>query len=69
MVGKKLKASAHIEDANYDGYMDLILKIEDSDGDFIEGQTEATLKCNLKDEFGGTAVEGTDFICIVPKSI
>ena len=43
IVGKSLKTLAHIEDANFDGYMDLVLQIEDSNGNFVEGQTDATL--------------------------
>jgi hypothetical protein len=66
MVGKSLKTLAHIEDANFDGYMDLVMQIEDSDGDFSEGQTEAKLSCNLKEDFGGTLIEGTVIISIVP---
>ena len=66
MTGKSLKTLAHIEDANYDGFIGLVLQIEDSDGNFTEGQTEATLTCNLKEAFGGTPLEGTDHICIVP---
>jgi hypothetical protein len=43
-----------------------VVQIEDSDGNFVEGQTDATLSCNLKSEFGGTLIEGSDMICMVP---
>ena len=64
IVGKKEKYLAHIKDINNDGYDDLLLKIEDSDGNFVEGQTEATLTGALYD---GTQIEGYDFICIKLK--
>ena len=66
MGGKSRKTVAHMEDANFDGYMDLVLQIEDADGNAAEGQTEAKLTCNLKPEFGEIAIEGADWICIVP---
>jgi len=65
-VGKSNKLLAHIEDVNYDGIDDLIVQIEDTDGVFTEGSTIATLTGSLKAEFGGTPIEGTDEICIVP---
>ena len=63
MVGKSNRLLCDYADLNGDGYVDLILKIEDSDGNFIEGQTVATLTGTLLD---GTPIEGTDTICIVP---
>ncbi|MDA3918473.1 MAG: lectin-like protein [Deltaproteobacteria bacterium] len=66
MVGKSNKYLSHFEDINHDGYDDLILKIEDSDGNFSEGQAEATLTGNLYNEYGGTSIKGSDYICIVP---
>jgi hypothetical protein len=65
-VGKSNKLLAHIEDFNNDGYADLVLQIEDQDGVFQEGETAATLKCNLYTEYGGTPIEGSDSICITP---
>jgi hypothetical protein len=63
MAGKSNKLLCNYTDVNEDGYDDLLLKIEDSDGNFEEGQAEATLTCALYDE---TTIEGTDTICIVP---
>jgi hypothetical protein len=63
MVGKSDKLICDYTDLNGDGYIDLLLKIEDSDGNFVEGQTVATLTGTLLD---GTPIEGTDTICIVP---
>jgi hypothetical protein len=63
VVGKSDKLQAHIEDVNNDGCDDLVVQIEDQDGVFENGETEATITGNLYD---GTAIEGTDTICIVP---
>ena len=63
MVGKSNKFLCNYIDVNYDGFDDLLVKIEDSDGNFEVGQTEATLNCELYD---GTPIEGNDSICIVP---
>ena len=65
-VGKSNKLLAHIEDVNNDGYSDLVLQIEDQDEVLQEGETVATLTGNLYAEYGGTPIEGSDFICIVP---
>lgn len=65
-VGKSDKLQAHIEDVNNDGCDDLVVQIVDQDGAFEGGETEATLTGNLYDVYGGTAIEGTDTICIVP---
>ncbi len=42
------------------------LQIEDTDTVFQEGQAIATLTGYLYEEYGGTEIEGTDTICIVP---
>ncbi|PXF56192.1 MAG: hypothetical protein C4B58_14320 [Deltaproteobacteria bacterium] len=63
VVGKNDKLQAHIEDVNNDGCDDLVVQIEDQDGVFENGETEATITGNLYD---GTAIKGTDTICIVP---
>jgi hypothetical protein len=65
-VGKKGNLQAHIEDVNEDGFDDLVVQIEDVDGAFTNGNGTATLTGNLKAEFGGTPIQGTDEICIVP---
>jgi len=64
--GKADKLLAHIEDVNGDGFADLIVQIEDTDGGFANGNGIATLTGNLLPEFGGTPFEGTDNICVVP---
>lgn len=65
-VGKKGNLLSHIEDVNADGFSDLVVQIQDQDSTFQEGTTTATLTGNLKAEFGGTPIKGTDSICIVP---
>ena len=62
-VGKGNKLLAHYEDVNLDGFTDLVLQIQDVDGAFQEGTTEAILMGSL---YSGTPIEGTDEICIVP---
>lgn len=62
MAGKS-KLLCDYTDVNGDGYDDLLLKIEDSDGNFEVGQAIATLTGEL---FDGTPIEGSDFIRIVP---
>ena len=62
VVGKKGNIQAHLEDVNYDGFVDLVVQIEDEDGVFELGAAEATLTGSLLD---GTAFEGVDAICIV----
>ena len=66
VVGKSDKLQAHIEDVNDNGCDDLIVQIVDQDGAFEGGETEATLTGNLYEVYGGTVIEGTDTICIVP---
>ena len=60
-VGKKGKLLSSIEDVNGDGFADLVVKIEDTDGTFTPGNATATLTGNLLD---GTPIVGTDSICI-----
>jgi hypothetical protein len=67
-VGKSNKLLAHIEDVNGDGFPDLVVKIEDTDGTFTSGAGTAAVTGNLLEEFNGTEFQGTDFICIVPPS-
>ena len=66
IAGKSNKLMAHIEDVNNDGFDDLVLQIEDQDGAFQVGESEATLTGNLYKAYGGTPIQGTDSICIVP---
>ncbi len=63
-VGKSDKLLAHIEDANGDGFADLVVQMEDGDGVFEVGDTIATVSGNLLPEFGTTPIEGSDSICI-----
>ena len=63
VVGRGSRALANYEDINGDGFMDLIVQIEDQDGAFAEGVGTVSLRGQLLD---GTYVEGTDSICIVP---
>jgi hypothetical protein len=51
-----------LEDVNGDGYLDLVLQIED-DGDYAYGDTTATLTGRT---YGGVKVVGTDAICLRP---
>lgn len=67
LVGKSSnKILAHITDLNSDGYDDLVIQIEDSDETLVLGEGQAALSCRLYEEFGGTLLEGTDTISIVP---
>lgn len=59
--GKSNKLLAAIEDVNNDGYLDLVIKIEDVDGTFTQGSGMATLTGNLYD---GTPIIGYGDICI-----
>lgn len=61
VVGKSNKLLAHIEDSDGDGIDDLIVQIEDEDGIFEIGSTNATLTGNL---LNGTQIQGIDDICI-----
>jgi hypothetical protein len=49
------------EDTNSDGYTDLVVKFEDSDGVFEPGDGTGTVTGNLVD---GTPFEGSDSICV-----
>ena len=61
--GKANKLLAHYEDVNGDGFIDLVLQIEDVAGTFASGNGIATLTGQL---FDGTPIAGSDDICIVP---
>lgn len=61
--GKSDKLLAAYEDVNGDGYLDLVLKIQDIDGTFTSGSGTATITGKLYD---GTPIIGTGDICIVP---
>lgn len=63
VVGNGQHLQAHIEDVNEDGWDDLVVQIEDSDGVFEVGEGTATLTGALLD---GTPITGNDAICIVP---
>lgn len=64
MRGKADKLLAAYEDVNGDGFMDLVVKIEDVDGTFTQGSGYATLTGFLYAEFGGNPIEGVGDICI-----
>ena len=61
-VGKKGKLLAHYEDVDENGFVDLVVQIEDGDCDFV-GPT-ATLTGEL---YNDTPFVGTDSIRIVPQ--
>lgn len=63
IVGKKGNVQSHAEDVNTDGLADLVLQIADEDGTYTEGDAIAILTGETID---GTAIQGTDAICIVP---
>jgi len=68
VVGKKGNLQAHLEDVNNDGFDDLVVQIEDLDGVFAEGDTEATLTGQLLPQYGGGKAipfEGNDSINVV----
>lgn len=67
MRGKGNKYLAHEEDINDDGLLDLVCQVETENldpGQFQDGY--AILTGNLLEEFGGTPIEGSDEITIVP---
>ncbi len=55
---------AHVEDVNADGLDDLVLQIVDVAGTYSSGDTTGTLS---GETFGGSAIVGSDSICVVPK--
>jgi len=61
MKGKANKYLASYEDVNYDGYLDLVVKIEDVDGYFTKGSGYATITGMLTD---GTPFFGVGDICV-----
>ena len=63
LAGNGKKLLAHFDDVNQDGFLDLVMHIEDLDGAFEPGTSLALLQGQLYD---GTAFEGTDEVCIVP---
>ncbi len=65
IVGKSGKYLAHYEDINGDGFTDLVVQIDDTDGVFVEGQMTAVLKAVLKN---GQLVEGSDSVRVVPPN-
>ncbi|MFX0145830.1 MAG: hypothetical protein ACFE9C_17325 [Candidatus Hodarchaeota archaeon] len=54
------------EDSNGDSFLDLVCHFEDDAGAWVPGNATATLTGSLLAEFGGTPLEGTDSICVVP---
>ena len=63
VVGKQERYLASVEDVDGDGYNDLIVKFEDSDGWIEPGNDKAKLTGNMVD---GTQIEGSDTIVVVP---
>jgi hypothetical protein len=61
--GKNGNIQAHFEDANGDGFIDLIVQIQDVAGSLPEGEAMVTLTARL---FDGRTVVGSDSLCIVP---
>lgn len=62
-AGKNGNTQAHTEDVNGDGLDDLMLQIEDINGTYEEGDTQAQL---TGETFAGTPIRGADSLCIVP---
>ncbi len=65
--GKSNKYMAHKEDINEDGLLDLMVQVatENLEPESFQNGS-AILTGNLLEEFGGTPIEGTDEITIVP---
>ena len=61
--GRANRLTADYEDVNADGFLDLVVHIQDQDGSLANGTGVATLTAMLTD---GTAIAGSDEICIVP---
>lgn len=62
-VGKLNKLLAHIEDADVDGFDDMVVQIQDEAGAFPIGHSTATLTWEFYD---GTQFSAEDDICVVP---
>ena len=62
-AGKASKLLASYEDVNGDGFLDLLVHVQDQDGTLANGTGVATLSGTLSD---GTPIVGSDEICIVP---
>jgi hypothetical protein len=60
-VGKSDKLLAHLEDVNADGFVDLVVQIQDADGTWTAGTSLANITGNLYD---GTPIVGQDYVCI-----
>jgi len=67
LAKEKGKSSKHgsLEDVDADGDLDLVVQIPNTI-DWADDATEATLTGNLKAEYGGDPIEGTDSVRIVP---
>lgn len=61
VAGKRGRLLAHAEDVNGDGFVDLVVQIQDVAGAFSPGDTSATL---MGETFDGTHIHGDDSICI-----
>lgn len=62
MNGNGTKFQSRIKDVNKDAFGDLLVQIEDMAGVFELGDSTAFLTGEL---FDGTAIEGSDAICVV----
>lgn len=63
--GKSGNAGSY-SDVNGDGFVDLVVQIEDTDGVYDLGDSVGTLTGYLKPDYGGHLIQGSDSICIVP---
>jgi hypothetical protein len=62
-VGKKGKLLAHYEDSNADGFVDLVVQIEDIDETFSQDGAVAALTGTL---YSGARFKGEDTVCLKP---